>query len=146
MADNKLWLNHPATKTTLYLAKYYQATGWHVTTTAEKICDAFNLVAFHHLSNEERAAIDRSSRTGPPFAKGSPLGDDWILQYESVTTKDRCPCCRGEAVMETYSSPCTPLQYFLLCRNPECQARGPWRRTAEAAVNAWYTDPDGAQP
>jgi hypothetical protein len=87
MADNRMWLVNRVTGSSICLAKYYRATGWHVIPTADKICEMFNADAFSHLSEEERKAMDRKSKTGPPFARGSQFGDDWEIRYRRETGK-----------------------------------------------------------
>ena len=85
MADNRMVLKNLRTGTAIDLAKYYQATGWHVIPTADQICDAFSIAAFGHLPQEERKKVNKRSRTGPPFANGTKYGDEWVLEYMYVT-------------------------------------------------------------
>ena len=85
MADNRMWLFNQVTGDSICIAKYYQATGWHVIPTADQLCEFFNSIAFSHLSEKERTAMDKRSNTGPPYANGSKYGDDWVLKYRHIT-------------------------------------------------------------
>ena len=89
MVNNFMWLVHKPTSVSIKLAKYYAETGWHVIPRSSEICDKFNAAAYPHLSIAERSKIDRLAIVGPPFAQGSLLGDDWVLQYDHVTPKNQ---------------------------------------------------------
>lgn len=80
-----MWLVNNVTGEKTYFATYYKQTGWHLYMTGDQICEIFNKAAFPHLPEAERKVMDRRAKEGPPFAKGSKLGDDWSLQYDRRT-------------------------------------------------------------
>lgn len=49
----------------------------------------------------------------------------------------KCLFCQGDAVIDAYYPRQKHTEYYVLCRNPQCQARGPWRFTPEEALTAW---------
>lgn len=90
MANNKMFLVNKRTGVKIYLAKYYPSTGWFsILGSEKKLDDGFDKSDFGHLTPEEQALKDGEPGFGPFYANYPAshlhLGDQWELEYESVS-------------------------------------------------------------
>ena len=84
MANNKMYLVNQKTGESVFIGKYYPATGWYIfdtKTLCQRMDEAFHKVDFGNVAYEEAQNKQIS-------AIGGMWGDcSWCIRYDNETTK-----------------------------------------------------------